>query len=739
MLSSMKKIPLPKTRRRFEAARDTNGVPHISATTWLDALFGLGYMHATDRGTQLLFSRSVASGRAAEQISGTPELLETDRFFRRMGLYLDLEHEARLLQDHIFTQLTAYCEGVNDALQESGRSLPMWATGFQPQPWNQQSVLLIGKLLSFGGLAVSQMQNERLLIELIHAGVNDDALRELFAPRLDNVDLEVIRRIKTSNQLSNDALELITDLPRLAGSNAWAVSPQRSASGHAMLASDPHLEVNRLPAIWYQAVLEWDDKYVMGASLPGCPLFAVARTPELAWGVTYMKGDTVDYFIEDCRRGGETGWQYRRDCEWHDFELREEMIEPKGGECETMQVYHNPQGTLDGSPDKEGDGLYLSLSWSGQHEGNGTAISAWLEVIASGSAREAMRFARDCAQPTLCWVFADREGHIGLQSCGRIPKRGGGQIGLAPIPAWDKANHWQGWIASERLPSIYDPADGFVATANEEMNPSDLPMLVTQPLNDYRVRRITERLAELPQATLKDMQNLQYDVISLQARDLLKVFLPHLPDGELKQRLTAWDYSHDPDSREATLFLKLYRNVVYECFGHDEAIGWRRMIYICTRAGYSMMVLAAADRLLKKDESVWWHGRDKGELIRRAAERMNGIEDEPWSSVNNFHFTDRFFGSHRVGRMLGFESRRYPMPGNHATPFQGHVLQTATRESTFAPSYHFVTDLGADEAWTNLPGGPSESRFSKHYKSGVASWFAGEYQRLAASPSQLEQ
>ena len=80
------------------------------------------------------------------------------------------------------------------------------------------------------------------------------------------------------------------------------MAPQRSATGGALLASDPHLEVNRLPAIWYEAELHWEDEYVLGATLPGCPLFAVARTRDLAWGVTYLKGDTSDYFIEDCRQ-----------------------------------------------------------------------------------------------------------------------------------------------------------------------------------------------------------------------------------------------------------------------------------------------------------------------------------------------------------------------------------------------------------------------------------------------------
>ena len=85
----------------------------------------------------------------------------------------------------------------------------------------------------------------------------------------------------------------------------------------------------------------------------------------------------------------------------------------------------------------------------------------------------------------------------------------------------------------------------------------------------------------------------------------------------------------------------------------------------------------------------------------------------PWSEKNNFQFVNRFVSQGRVGRLLGFETNRIPMPGCHATPFQGHVLQTAMHEQTFAPSYHFVTDLGTDEAWTNLPGGPSESPFSR--------------------------
>ena len=696
-------------------------------------------MHAMDRPTQLLFSRSIASGRAAQEISDSPELLETDRFFRRIGLYRHLDREVDRLSPHILSQLNEYCAGVNDGLSDVGRTWPMWATKYESQDWDPQGVLLVGQLLSFGGLAISQMQNERLLVELIHAGVSDQGLRELFEPRLDDVDFDMLRQVKMSNQLSDDALELLTDLPRLAGSNAWAVSPARSATGHALLASDPHLEVNRLPAIWYEAVLLWDGQYVMGATLPGCPLFAVARTPQLAWGVTYMKGDTVDYFVEDCRKHDDT-WQYRRgDDEWHNFEIREELIEKKGADPVTLVVHENEQGTLDGNPEELGTGLHLSINWSGHYPDSGRAIGTWLDVVASKNAAEAMDHAKQCPQPTLCWVMADTEGHIGLQACGRFPKRGGGHTGLTPIPAWDRENHWDGWLPQEALPRIYDPPSGYIATANEEMNPAGYPMLVTQPLPEYRKRRIEECLEARPEATVEDMQRIQYDLVSLQARNLLKLFLPHVPRGPIRERLEAWDCSYSPDSIEAPLFQRFYRNVILEIFGHAEGLGWRRMLYLCSRAGFSQMVLTAADNLLHQETSCWWNKRVKGDLILRAAEQLADHRDVPWSKINNFHFTDRFFGNHQVGRILGFNSRKYPMPGCHATPFQGHVLQTATRESTFAPSYHFTTDMGTDEAWTNLPGGATENRFSRHYNSDVPRWLAGEYKKLSAGDLDLSQ
>src|SRR4051794_16469737 len=106
----MKILSTKYARRRFTAARDKHGVPHIEAESWREALYGLGYMHGLDRPTQMLFARAVASGQSAQLIADKPELLEMDRFFRRVGLFLNLDREVDRLDDETFDQVTTYCE-----------------------------------------------------------------------------------------------------------------------------------------------------------------------------------------------------------------------------------------------------------------------------------------------------------------------------------------------------------------------------------------------------------------------------------------------------------------------------------------------------------------------------------------------------------------------------------------------------------------------------------------------------
>ena len=107
----MKTLRIKNGPREFSVARADDGVPHIQAADWRDALYGLGYLHAQDRPTQMLFARAVASGRGAELIADQSELVETDRFFRHRGLHLNTRREIDHIGDAAFSDLTTYCQG----------------------------------------------------------------------------------------------------------------------------------------------------------------------------------------------------------------------------------------------------------------------------------------------------------------------------------------------------------------------------------------------------------------------------------------------------------------------------------------------------------------------------------------------------------------------------------------------------------------------------------------------------
>lgn len=737
----MTRLELKHSQRQIEVTRDKAGVPHIRATRFEDALYGLGYMHALDRRTQLLFSRVVGQGRSAELLSDKPAAIESDRFFRRAGLYLGLDQEVQKLPQDQRSQLTDYAAGVNDGLRQAGPSLAMRAVRFRSAPWDPQAVLLIGNLLAFAGLAMGQQRAERVILDMILAGFDPAQLRELYAPHLDHADFELLRQVKTTQNMSDQALAEL-ELPKLTGSNAWAVSPGRTWPAHGaggpssgpLLASDPHLEIDRLPTTWYEVVMRWGPQdYVIGASLPGTPLIAVGRNANVAWGTTYAMGDTLDYFVEECRVQ-EGRCQYRRGDAWHDFQHRNEVIARRKRKKppETLTVYFNAQGTLEADPRATGPAKLLSSAWTGQHGGSGAGIATWLQLARAADVKQAMLIVREAPQPTLVWIFADRQGHIGRQVSGRYPLRPAHASGLHPLPAWDDRNHWQGWVDSQELPASYDPPEGFVAAANQDPGG---PRLVTLPAADYRYRRICDRLTELPQATVADMQTLQYDTLSLQAKDLLKIFLPHLTGDPLRafhDRLAAWDGRFDPTSLEATCFGRLYRNVLFEILGGDPKAdggrGMRRVLYLSNQPNFSLLLFAGVDRILHNDASLWWAGRDKADLIRRAARRAAAKPDRLWGEINRLTFENRFLPGF-LARALRLRIGPMPLAGCHATPFQGH-LRGGRRRTAFGPSYHFVTDLAAEGAWTNLPGGVSENRLGGLYKSDLKRWFKGEFKQL---------
>lgn len=704
--------------------RDPSGVPRVCAPSVSGLYWGMGFCHATDRSVQLLLTRILGQGRGSEVLDGSDEMLGIDRFFRRMNWTADLSEEAERLDAETRSACVAYCEGVNAAL--AGRApWELRLLGCQPEPWRVEDSILLMRLIGWVGLAQSQGEIERLFVELIQAGVDDALVEDLFPGALGEVDRELVAQVRTTERLVPEGLAWLSGIPRVMASNNWVVAPSRSSSGHALLANDPHLEINRLPAVWQEIVLELPDRYVLGGTMPGIPAVILGRSAELSWGVTYAFMDAVDSWIEDCRDGC-----YRRgDDDWLPFTERREQVLRKKKEPVELVFWENHHGTLDGDPREPG--LYLSSRWAAG-AGGARSLNAAHAAFSALTVEEGMALFGQI-ETAWSWVFADRAGNIGFQMSGLMPLRREGLSGLAPAPGWLPENDWQGFASLEDLPRALNPAEGYLVTANQDLNHLGRLKPINACMGDERARRIEALITAQETVGLEDFKAIHYDVYSLQAEAFLEALGPLLPEGGARDELVSWDRCYDVESLEAGLFEDFYTELRERVFGAT-GLGDEVVAHLLGETGIFNDFYDRFDAILLNPDSAWWRGLDRGEVVREALDAAASQPRRRWGDRNRLPITHILFGG-KLPRWVGFDRGPIELPGGRATPHQGQIFRSGGRLTSFAPSLRILVDMGEDAMHTNLPGGSSDRRFSKHYASDLASWLSGSYKRLAPAQS----
>lgn len=698
--------------------RDDHGVPHVVAADLHAAHWGLGYVHALDRGLQMCLMRILGQGRAAECLKGTDELVTVDRFFRRMGWTASPGEVVDQLDPECRSLAQRYCDGVNARLQ-SRRPWELRVVGYEPEPWRIEDILLLTRMTGYVTLAQSQAEVERLFVEMVQGGVPDEHLDALFPGNLGGFDRALVERITLGERVVPDELRWLSPIPPMKASNAWAVSGKRTATGQALLANDPHLEINRLPAVWIEQVVELPEGSWLGAGMPGLPAMLVGRSPRLAWGATYGFADAVDSWVEECQGG----CARRQHNEWKAFQVRSEVIRRKGGADEIATFFENEHGVLDGDP--RVPGYYLATRWAAADSG-AKSLVAMKDMWSATNVAEAM----DClgrVEACFCWVLADDEGHIGFQMSGAIPDRHPEATGFVPMPGWQAEYDWRGFLDPRDLPRACDPEAGFVVTANQNLNLFGQAAPINMAMGDHRARRIAQLLETADKIDTATCERIHMDVYSLQAAEIMAVVRPHLPSTETGRLLAKWDCRYDPDSRGPVAFELYYDALISEVFSPTLGEG---VLGSLTR-GASLFVdfYQNVDRILLAETSPWHGERSRDEVFKAAARALPETVDVTWGEKNEITFTNIFF-SGRLPKAFAFDRGPIPLRGGRATPHQGQVFESAGRTTTFAPSIRLIADMAEDTLRTALPGGPQDRRFSRWYTSGLEDWLAGRYKTV---------
>ncbi|MGH8433895.1 MAG: penicillin acylase family protein, partial [Pseudomonas sp.] len=146
--------PVKGLAQSVSIRRNALGMPLIETTTFHDALFALGYVHASDRLSQMVGMRLMAEGRLAEMVG--PGALEIDRFMRAVNLKQSADALYKNASPRMKKFFEVYARGVNAYLFRYQDKLPMdlAESGYKPAYWKPEDSVLVFCLMNFG-LAVN--------------------------------------------------------------------------------------------------------------------------------------------------------------------------------------------------------------------------------------------------------------------------------------------------------------------------------------------------------------------------------------------------------------------------------------------------------------------------------------------------------------------------------------------------------------------------------------------------------
>ncbi|WP_340536932.1 penicillin acylase family protein [Nocardioides sp. GXZ039] len=778
-------IAVPGLSGDVEVIRDEHGIPQIYADTTEDLMRAQGFVHAQERFFEMDVRRHATAGRLAELFG--EDAVETDAYVRTMGWRRVAEAELPLLDPSTRVALDAYSAGVNAYLADrSPTSLALEYTvlgagglDYEPEPWTSVDSLAWLKAMAWD---LRGNMTEEIDRALSAAAVGPDRAAELFPSYpyaehdpivkqgavVDGVFEQDAVTGGTRNPVRPPPFERVADtfgrlsagLDRMpawlgkgdgVGSNSWVVSGRLTDTGSPLLANDPHLGVS-LPGVWMQVGLHcrsvgpacpYD---VAGFSFSGLPGVVIGHNADIAWGFTNLGPDVTDLYVEQV---SDDTWRHGR--EWRPLETRTEKIEVAGGDDVTLEVRSTDHGPILSDVDEQladvadladvprrapADTRYaVSLAWTALTPApTADALLGLNRATDWSSFRAAVA---DFAVPAQNIVYADRDGHIGYQAPGRVPIRISGNDGLMPSAGWRPANDWSGeYVPYDGLPSVLDPEEGFVVTANQAVIGTQYPYFLGADWDKgYRSERIRHVLEDAFGGDGDGVVS-RDDLLDLQLDDrnpMAPVLTPYLLDARLErgypsdgQRLLrTWDFTQPADSAAAAYYNAVWRNLLAATF-HDELPEeqW-------PDGGDRWMAVVA--NLLEDPGNPWWddvttddvvEGRDdvlRAAMLKARDDLTSMIGPNPeewrWGMLHRLELRSATLGESGIGVVERLFNRSgWKAPGGSAIVNATGWDAREGFEVLTAPSMRMVVDLDDLDAsrWINLTG-VSGHAFHPHY------------------------
>lgn len=747
-------LRVPGIEAPVNIIRDINAVPHIFAAREPDAYYALGFVHASDRLWQMDLMRRLAAGRLSE-IFGEPAL-STDKLMRTLGLHALASQALEPLPPTVKQALDAYAAGVNAWLDHAEQSLPpeFLALRYRPERWQPADSLAWGKLMAWQ-LAGNMRQ------EVLRAGLAEilppKSVDQLLPSGIGQTEEQraasaAAKRAAASPALTGRWAHAIADLlepgpDRSSASNVWAIGPERTSTGGAILANDPHLGLS-VPIPWYLVRIESPKLAVRGATVPGVPFMVLGHNRHIAWGITNTGADVQDLLIVGHDPSDETIVHTPDGASR--LTTRLERIEVRGGDAVELTVRDTAFGPvisdlLDSVETLIDDDKSVVLAFTALVAEDPTSASLFA-INHAADWPEVQQAIADWVAPPVNLAYADVEGRIAFSVIGAVPLRLPGD-GMAP----GQLGPWREYIAQEEMPADHRPTEGWIANANNDPSPPGYPYWLASGFEEsYRKQRIDQLIGPVTDHSLADSLSAQADSVSLAALELLPLMMAINPqdpaEADLFADLRSWDGAMDRDRSEPLVFAHWLRELTRVLF--EDELGEVMDRYEALRPSVIHSVLT--------DHQGWCddtqtEAQETCHDALRLSLRHTLLRLEESHGANR---ADWRWGDEHVAALAHPLFSRIPLLGwlgdiSRATdggPFTVNRGDTpvwndgAPFRHTHGAGFRAVYDLAnLDQSRFIIATGPSGNPLSPHYGSMVDRWRDGETVLLSGSPEELSQ
>ncbi|MEM6271211.1 MAG: penicillin acylase family protein [Bacteroidota bacterium] len=728
-----------------EIRRDPRGVPYIYANHQADAFFAQGFVHCQDRLWQMEVSRRVAEGRIAE-IFGT-EGLDVDRASRTLGLNHLAQQDLELLSEEMKGILEAYVSGINACLDEFSDRMPVEFSlaGYKPEPWTVLQVLAHTRLMT---MQLSHGWGHELARMKMYSEMDPELAAEFEMGADPANPIAMPEGIEFNRFGEDDKLAAMQGdmLGARGGSNAWAVSGDRTATGKPFLCGDPHLGATA-PGVWYLVYLEAPGMRVQGTSVPGLPMVMIGHNDHVAWSITVAFTDIQDLFVEQFEAPESDRYRYKE--EWHEAEIREERIQIKGKEIEHVERVRVTRNGPLVSPLYGKADQHLALRSPALQPA--TLTLGYLGMNQAGNWKEFSEALRHVVAPGLCIVYSDVAGNIGHWVTGKTPIRSQGH-GQFPQDGATGEYEWVGEVPFEEMPHQLNPERGYVISANHKIIGDDFPHYLGNGwMNGYRAQRIEQLLLGKAKWSLRDFGAVHADVLCLPGLEFIEHFRGmDAPSAEhvafAWKLMLKWDGYLTRETVGGSIYKVTQHEMVRVLYaaagGEDKAV-----LSTMLGNGPDPIVLRVNEfhgketvtllRMLKDPNSkVVAAAGGKYQLMQTALyqavawleNNMGGrTRNWQWGNVHQVEFRHVMATKKPMDHV--FNVGPFPIAGDTDTVCQTSSHPDSEHKADLAlPSYRQIIDL-ADfnkSCWV-LPPGQSGQLGHPNYDDQVEAWLEGEY------------